>query len=78
MEPKNQYRRRIKAYFKNTITIKISSSMQNKKNKWQKFWLDYFDFNKDGITNWWEYTIPFLIVLLVEILAELVVRIILN
>ena len=52
--------------------------MQNKKNKWQKFWLDYFDFNKDGITNWWEYTIPFLIVLLVEILAELVVRIILN
>ena len=52
--------------------------MLNKKSKWQKFWLEYFDLNKDGITNWWEYSIPFLLILLIEILAELTVKIIFN
>jgi len=50
--------------------------MKNKKNSWQKWWVEYFDWNKDGITNWWEYLIPFGIVLLVEIIAELIVSLI--
>ena len=46
--------------------------MKSKKNDWKRWWLDYFDWNNDGITNWWEYLIPFSIVLLVEIIAELI------
>ena len=39
---------------------------------WKKFFLKYFDWNDDGVTNWWEYLIPVGIVLLVEILAEII------
>ena len=39
---------------------------------WKKFFLKYFDWNDDGITNWWEYLIPIGIILLVEILAEII------
>jgi|TARA_R110000787_G_scaffold51004_7_gene121120 hypothetical protein len=56
--------------------MKISLSMQNKKNKLKKWWLDYFDWNQDGKTNWWEYCIPMLIV--IEVIAEILARIILN
>ena len=52
--------------------------MKKKKNKWQQFWLDYFDWNGDGITNWWEYSIPILIILLVEIIAELTAKLIMG
>jgi hypothetical protein len=38
---------------------------------WNKFFLRYFDWNSDGITNWWEYLIPIFIILIVEIIAEL-------
>jgi len=39
---------------------------------WNKFFLRYFDWNADGVTNWWEYLIPISIVLLVEIIAEII------
>jgi len=37
---------------------------------WKKWWIEYFDWNQDGKTNWWEYLIPIGIVLTIEILAE--------
>ena len=43
-----------------------------KKSKWNKFMLDYFDFNRDGQTIWWEYLIPIIIVLVIEIIAEII------
>ena len=39
---------------------------------WNKFFLRYFDWNRDGKTNWWEYFIPIIIILLVEIIAEII------
>ena len=39
---------------------------------WKRFFLKYFDWNDDGITNWWEYCIPIIIILIVEIIAELI------
>ena len=39
---------------------------------WKKFFLKYFDWNDDGVTNWWEYLIPIGIILLVEIIAEII------
>ena len=45
--------------------------MRNKKS-WKKWWLDYFDWNQDGVTNWWEYLIPVSIILGIEIIAEIV------
>jgi len=44
------------------------------KNGWKCWWLKYFDWNRDGYTNWWEYCIPFLAVVLIEIIAEIIVR----
>ena len=38
----------------------------------RKWFLHYFDWNNDGKTNWWEYLIPIIIILLVEIIAEIV------
>ena len=40
--------------------------------KWKKWMLDYFDWNNDGETNWWEYLIPIGIVLCIEVLTELI------
>ena len=39
---------------------------------WNRFFLRYFDWNDDGVTNWWEYFIPIIIILLVEVIAELI------
>ncbi len=39
---------------------------------WKRFFLRYFDWNDDGVTNWWEYLIPIGIILIVEIIAELI------
>jgi len=41
------------------------------KGSWKRFFLKYFDWNEDGMTNWWEYFIPFVIILIIEIFAEL-------
>ena len=40
--------------------------------KWKKLMLDYFDWNNDGQTNWWEYLIPIGIILSIEIIAEVI------
>ena len=45
-------------------------------NKLKTFFLDYFDWNRDGITNWWEYLIPIFIILGIEIIAEIIAHII--
>jgi hypothetical protein len=45
---------------------------KSKKNKWKIWMLDYFDWNQDGETNWWEYLIPIGLVLAVEIIAEII------
>ena len=39
---------------------------------WKRFFLKYFDWNDDGVTNWWEYLIPIGIILIVEIIAEII------
>ncbi len=43
-----------------------------RKNKFKTWYLNYFDWNKDGITNWWEYLIPFGFILLIEVIAEII------
>ena len=52
----------------------------NKKGdkKWKKWMLDYFDWNNDGQTNWWEYLIPCIIILSIEVLAELIAYLIVS
>ena len=51
---------------------------RQRKSKWQKWWREYFYWNNEGIRNWWEYSIPFLLVLLMEIIAELVAKLIIG
>lgn len=43
---------------------------------WNKFFLRYFDWNKDGVTNWWEYLIPIGLILGIEIIAEIIANLI--
>jgi hypothetical protein len=43
---------------------------------WKRLFLRYFDWNDDGITNWWEYLIPIIIILGIEIIAELIANLI--
>ena len=43
-----------------------------KKNRLKEWYLNYFDWNRDGKVNWWEYLIPFGLVLLIEIIAEII------
>ena len=43
-----------------------------KQNKFKRWYLNYFDWNKDGITNWWEYLIPIGFILIIEIIAEII------
>jgi len=42
-----------------------------KKSKLKQWYLNYFDWNHDGETNWWEYLIPFGLILGIEIIAEI-------
>ena len=42
------------------------------RRSWKKWWLEYFDWNGDGKTNWWEYLIPFLGIIIIEIIAEII------
>ena len=34
----------------------------------------FFDFNNNGKYDWWEYLIPVIILILIEVIAELLVR----
>ena len=43
-----------------------------KKNRLKEWYLNYFDWNRDGKVNWWEYLIPFGLILGIEILAEII------
>ena len=43
-----------------------------KKSKLKQWYLNYFDWNHDGEVNWWEYFIPFGLILGIEVLAELI------
>ena len=44
--------------------------------KWRKFLLDYFDWNESGKVEWWEYCLPFVIIIIMEVIAELIARLI--
>ena len=46
--------------------------LKKSKNKITQWYLKYFDWNKDGQVNWWEYLIPFGLVLLIEVIAEII------
>jgi len=50
--------------------------MSKKKSsmKWKNWMLDYFDWNRDGQTNWWEYLIPLSIIVGIEVLEELIAQ----
>ena len=52
--------------------------MKRPTQTWKKWWLDYFDWNQDGKTNWWEYLIPFIVILIIEIIAELISNLIIH
>ena len=43
-----------------------------KLNKLKQWYLNYFDWNRDGEVNWWEYLIPFVLILGIEIIAEII------
>ena len=43
-----------------------------KKNNLKQWYLRYFDWNQDGKINWWEYFIPFGLVLGIEVIAEII------
>ena len=43
-----------------------------KKSKLKQWYLNYFDWNHDGEVNWWEYLIPILLILSIEIVAEII------
>ena len=43
-----------------------------RQNKIKEWYLRYFDWNQDGIVNWWEYLIPFGFILLIEVIAEII------
>ena len=49
-----------------------------KKSKLKQWYLNYFDWNHDGEVNWWEYFIPFGLILGIEIIAELIGLLISN
>jgi len=42
------------------------------KNKFKQWFLNYFDWNRDGKVNWWEYLIPVGIILVIEVIAEII------
>ncbi len=42
--------------------------------RWNKLFLRYLDFNQSGNVNWWEYLIPLVAILLVEVLAEIIAQ----
>lgn len=44
----------------------------------KKWFLRYFDWNNDGIVNWWEYLIPFIMLISLEVIAELFVQLIIK
>ena len=46
--------------------------MKKSKNRLKEWYLRYFDWNHDGQVNWWEYLIPFGLVLLIEVIAEII------
>lgn len=48
------------------------------RKSWKKWWLEYFDWNQDGKTNWWEYLIPIILILFFETIAELLAQLILS
>ena len=49
---------------------------KSNKNNWKSWMLNYFDWNGDGVTNWWEYLIPIGLILIIEIIAELIVQLV--
>jgi hypothetical protein len=51
----------------------IKSESESQK-RWNKLFLRYFDFNQSGNVNWWEYLIPLVAILLVEVLAEIIAQ----
>ena len=44
------------------------------KKHWKKLFLNYFELNNDGKMSWWEYSIPILFILIIEVLAELIAK----
>lgn len=49
-----------------------------KKFSWKDWYLKYFDWNNDGNINWWEYLIPFIILISIELIAEIIAQLILK
>ena len=51
----------------------------NKNTKgWQNFFNKYLDFDGSGKVDWWEYLIPIVIILTIEIVAELIAYLIIH
>ena len=46
--------------------------MRRKENKLKQWFLNYFDWNRDGKVNWWEYLIPIGLILGIEVIAEII------
>ena len=54
--------------------MRYSKSKSESQKTWNKLFLRYFDFNQSGNVNWWEYLIPLLAILSVEVLAEIIAQ----
>ena len=46
--------------------------LKKKQSKIKQWYLRYFDWNHDGEVNWWEYLIPFVFILFIEVIAEII------
>ena len=47
-------------------------SSKKSKNRIKEWYLKYFDWNNDGVVNWWEFLIPFGFILFTEVIAEII------
>ena len=45
---------------------------------WKKFLLRYFDLNDNGKISWWEASLPIVILIIIETLANVLANLITN
>ena len=56
--------------------MKRPKNKNNNRRPWKELFLKYFDWNKSGTVDWWEWLIPLVGILVIEIIAELIATII--
>lgn len=49
-----------------------------KKRNWKYLFLKYFDYNENETVDWWELLPPILIIIGIEVLAEIIAKFIVT